>query len=148
MASTQADDLPLLLLKIARGHEQAWIESLRKAVPKSRRRFDLPMPPWVDEDYRQLARGYLAVFEEAVMKTGTVRREAYIDSIVEGMLKSGVPLDYLVHVSVASQAGLLVDWVAEVPFEQRPAAIDWLMGYFADYIADMMGAGTRFLARG
>jgi len=147
VADADVDEIPRLLLRIARTQEKAWCEALRKAIPNARRKYNLPLPAYTDEDYRQLSRGYLSVFEETVLKTGTTRRDAYIGSVVEGLAKGGIPYTYVVHVAVGSQAGLMVGWVAEVPDEQRPAAVEWLMAYFADYVADMIHTGIRLAAR-
>lgn len=143
-----SNEVPEILLRIARASENAWIGILRKAIAKSRPKFGLPMPAYSDEELRQIARGYLSVLEEMVTGTGTSRREAYVGSIVEGMAKTGILYPYLVHVSVGFQAGAVSDWIAQVPPEHRQAAIEWLMDFFADYNNETIQAGIRLAAEG
>ena len=142
-----SQDVPALLVRIAREQETRLIEILRNAIVHARRKFGLPVPSYSDEEFRQIARGYFAVLEEALSSSGTLRREAYMESIIEGMAKAGIRYPYLVHVSVGFQVGVIAEWVSFVPEEHRAAATDWLMVFFADYDADMILAGIRLAER-
>ncbi|WP_394826932.1 hypothetical protein [Pendulispora albinea] len=146
MVSSDAE-VPAILLHIARGSEDVWISTLRQAIVHGRRKFNLPMPAYADEELRQLARGYVALVEEATAGQGRIRWDAYIESIIEGMAKGGITYPYLAHVAAGFQAGAICSWVAGVPEEKRPEAIQWLMAFFADYVGDVIDAGIRLEAR-
>ena len=146
MASSDLD-VPTLLLQIARRSEEAWLATLRQAIVHGRRKFKLPMPNYADEELRQLARGYVALVEEAIAGNGRPRWDAYIGSVVEGMAKGGITYPYLAHVAAGFQAGAISAWVSEVPEAQRPEAIEWLMVFFADYVGDVINTGIRLGAR-
>lgn len=98
---------------------------------------------WTDDDLRQILTGFAAMVREAAEGTGNSTRELFLDTAVPAAVAQGETPEHLLEMTVTWGVLIATELTAEVPADEREAALAWLAGFFGRYARDVHDAARR-----
>ncbi|MGA9523960.1 MAG: hypothetical protein WBV82_21040 [Myxococcaceae bacterium] len=118
----------------ARSKRERFIDCMQQAIKSQ----GIDHNPLSRDDLAQMMEGFVSVISEALQGRSTEVRTFYVETVVPGLIRKGIPMDSLVPTIKAWTEGVqevLRDELKEAP--DRSGAMQWMSSFFKDYMSDV-----------